>query len=57
MTSKAPQTKEEFAERIEALIHGAESNGLDIEGGYVLRSTNGDYDWDMELFPVVKEKK
>lgn len=53
-TAEAPQTKEEFAEQLELLIQRTESNGVDIEGGYMSQSENGGHDWDVEIFPVVK---
>ncbi|MFC4356645.1 hypothetical protein ACFO0N_01640 [Halobium salinum] len=53
----SPQAKEEFSKRIQALIRSAESNGVDIERGYVFQSESGDHDQDPGISPVVRESK
>lgn len=55
--TRAPQTREELEDGLQALIQGAESNGVSVKGGYVIRSENHQHDWEIELFEVVKREK
>lgn len=52
--TRSPQTKEEFRAELTVLVREAESNGVDVEGGYELDSTTGTHRWSLELFPVVE---
>ena len=53
-TTQAPETDEELQEQLEVVIRSAESNGLDIEGGYEFRTADHRSDWDMEIVEVAK---
>lgn len=51
--TRPPQTREEFHDQIERLIQRAESNDLDIAGGYEFQSATDQHAWEMELFRLV----
>ena len=53
---QAPETKEEFHDRMQGLVQGAESNGIDLIGGYVAQSENEQYDWEIQLIQLVKQE-
>ena len=55
-TTQAPKTDEELHEQLEVVIRSAESNGVDIEGGYEFRTTDHRPDWDVEIIEVAKRR-
>lgn len=55
--SNQPTTKTEFGEQLEELIRTAESNDVDITGGYTFRTDGDGADWNLELFTVTKPPK
>ena len=52
--TQVPETKEEFHDRMRTLVQSAESNGIDLRGGYVVQSETGQHDWELVLTQIVK---
>ena len=52
--TRAPETKAEFHDRMRTLVQGAESHDIDLRGGYVVQSENGQHDWELVLTRIVK---
>ena len=50
----APRTEAEFRDRMEELIRGAETEGIDVRRNYVFCSDDERPDWDVELFELVQ---
>lgn len=53
---RGPTTRGELGERLEALVGDAVANGVDISGGYGIRTTDGSH-WNCELFPVERSRE
>lgn len=48
-----PTTESEFDTRLRALIRSARDNGIDVEGGWAVRSGRDERpDWGIEIYPV-----
>ena len=54
--TQTPKTKEEFHDRMRTLVRNAESNDIDLRGGYVVQSENGQHSWELVLTRVVKSE-
>lgn len=44
-----PATESEFRDAIGDVIRSAESNGVDVEGGYEIRATDDRLDWEVQI--------
>ncbi|WP_254538664.1 hypothetical protein [Halomarina litorea] len=55
--TRSPQTKKELQAELAVLVREAESNGVNVEGGYELDSTTGAHIWGLEFFPVIKREQ
>lgn len=55
MSSRKPTTEEDFTEKLQSLILGANENGIDLEGGWDCRNGgDGHPDWDILITEVKK---
>lgn len=55
--TREPETREEFRAQLERLIRTAESNGVDVAGGYGFRTDDDAPDWNVELSEVQKSSE
>ncbi len=51
-TSDGPTTAEEFHAELRRLVRAAETNSVDIEGGWACRGMADDSSWDIEIVSV-----
>lgn len=52
---RTPQSEEELHDQLEAVLRGAESNDVEVEGGYPLRSRDGRADYEVQVVRLAEE--
>lgn len=53
--SDGPTTKQEFTSRLDSLLRSAHRNGVEIEGGWAVRTDETNQpDWGVEIYEVTK---
>lgn len=49
-----PRTRREFHEKLAELVQRAAENDVNVEGGWEIRGTAGDADWDVVVTELSK---
>ncbi len=53
---RTPQNEQELHDQLEAVLRGAESNDIEVEGGYPLRSRDG-RDYEVQVVRLAEEAR
>lgn len=54
---RTPQSEQELRDQLEAVLRGAESNDVEVEGGYPLRSRDGQTDYEVQVVRLAEEAR